>query len=60
MGRSRTLVRLSTPENKDRQTLSSVPRTMGGEESLIFAPSDKYFMLMGRDRETSKKRRIRT
>ena len=60
MGRSRTLVRLSTPEDKDRRTLSSVPRTMEVEESLIFTPSDEYFFLIGRDRETWKKRKIRT
>ena len=52
MGRSRTPVCLSTPEDKDRQTLSSVPRTKGREEPLVFTPPDGYFILIGRDRQT--------
>ena len=43
MGRSKTLVRLSTLEDKDKPTLVSIPCTMGGEESLIFTPSDICF-----------------
>ena len=43
MGRSTTLVRLSTPEDKDRQTLSSVSRTMGGEESAHRMKPDMVF-----------------